>query len=555
MPDSGTTSILGYVSIVPKGAYSPTATYNRLNTVSYNGASYMLIVDTPTTGVTPVDGNTWMQLCSPGEGVTVSAQEVAYVSSTQGTTPPATGWQTTVPEVSAGSYLWSRITTTFSDGSTFNAYMVTRFGIDGSGAVSTVNGVSPDATGNVQLTLGSIATVDNTPTINSQNLVTSGGVFSRINAVLSSTQVKIQNGTITLPAASWTGTGPYTQTVTVAGSTAQSQINIQGNQTAIAAANSGGFAVLISNTGGTLTAYAIGTKPTVDLTLQVTIVELSGATGTIDGAPLSGTGVADGAITIPKLATKTKDYIAAVNLLDNSDFTQFIAQAGIGGTHGNDTYAGDRWILISGTVTGTVNGTGLGYSDITLNGIIAQVLTNPPTIGTPVVEMVSGTASIIYDDVAGEVRITSSGGILKNAALWPEQYADGNTPRYQAKGYAAERLECGMYFKRLGSSTGVNISGFGTITSSANKTVRLTIPVEEMRIHAVTVILEGTINVVSVGSNTTLNEVVSVSTAYRCAAGYYADFTLNNTPGGGSQFLRMAANTFICLLADLPRRN
>lgn len=337
MPDSGTTSILGYVSIVPKGAYSPSATYNRLNTVSYNGASYMLIVDTPTTGVTPVDGNTWMQLCSPGEGVTVSAQEVAYVSSTQGTTPPATGWQTTVPEVSAGSYLWSRITTTFSDGSTFNAYMVTRFGIDGSGAVSTVNGVSPDATGNVTLTLGSIATVDNTPTINSQNLVTSGGVYARINAVLSSTQVKIQNGTITLPAASWTGTGPYTQAVTVAGSTAQSQINIQGNQTAIAAANSGGFAVLISNTGGTLTAYAIGTKPTVDLTLQVTIVELSGATGTIVGAPLSGSGVPDGSVTTPKLANGavTKEKLdpnidlgssTTVKLWENASTGSFAAQ-------------------------------------------------------------------------------------------------------------------------------------------------------------------------------------------------------------------------------------
>lgn len=288
MDENNSTSILGYVSIVPKGEYSPTTTYNRLNVVSYEGGSFMFISTTPASGVTPVDGNTWMQLCSPGEGVTVSAQEVAYAENNQGATPPETGWQTAIPEVSAGNYLWSRITTTFSDGSTYNAYMVTRFGIDGSGAVSTVNGVSPDATGNVQLTLGSIATVDNTPTINSQNLVTSGGVYARINAVLSSTQVKIQPGTITLPAASWVGSGPYTQPITVAGATAQSQINIQGNQTAIAAANSGGFSVLISNTGGALTAYAIGAKPASDLALQITIVELSGATGTIVGAPLVG---------------------------------------------------------------------------------------------------------------------------------------------------------------------------------------------------------------------------------------------------------------------------
>lgn len=534
MPDPGTTSILGYVSIVPKGAYSPTATYNRLNTVSYNGASYMLIVDTPTTGVTPVDGNTWMQLCSPGEGVTVSAQEVAYVSSTQGTTPPSTGWQTTVPEVSAGSYLWSRITTTFSDGSTFNAYMVTRFGIDGSGAVSTVNGVSPDATGNVQLTLGSIATVDNTPTINSQNLVTSGGVYARINAVLSSTQVKIQNGTITLPAASWTGTGPYTQAVTVAGSTAQSQINIQGNQTAIAAANSGGFAVLISNTGGTLTAYAIGTKPTVDLTLQVTIVELSGATGTIVGAPLSGSGVADGAITIPKLATATRDYIAAVNLLDNSDFTRFVAQADISGTHGNQAYAGDRWILESGTITGTANENGNGYSDITLNGTIVQVVANPPAVGTPVIEMVSGTATINYDATAGEVTITSAGGVIKNAALYEGVYAAGSVPKYQPKGYGAEWTECRRYYRRYNVRIGT-VFYPNSINTGINASVMRTTPTCSCRGAA----LPGEVEVVPTGFN---------------IGNSGADIWLIMSSG----FTTTGVGAYIYdlqIIADLPRRN
>lgn len=288
MPD---TTILGYVSIVPKGAYSPTTTYNRLNVVSYNGASFMLIVDAPTTGVTPVDGATWLQLCAAGEGTTVSAQDVAYASSDQGETPPDTGWQTTVPTVPGGGYLWTRIKTTYSDGSSYDTFMVTRFGLDGSGSVSSVNGISPDGTGNVTLTIGSIAQVDSVPTINSTHLVTSGGVYSRINAVLSSTQVKIQNDVVSLPAASWTGSGPYTQTVAVAGTTAQSQINVAGSPAQIAAAQNGGYNIQFVNGSRTITAYAIGAKPSTDLSVFVTITELSGATGTIYGAPLVGSPV------------------------------------------------------------------------------------------------------------------------------------------------------------------------------------------------------------------------------------------------------------------------
>ena len=285
------TTILGYVSIVPKGAYNPTTTYNRLNVVSYNGGSFMLIVDTPTSGVTPVDGATWLQLCAAGEDATVTAQDVAYAASDQGETPPDTGWQTTVPTVPGGGYLWTRIETTYSDGSSYDTFMVTRFGLDGSGSVSSVNGISPDGTGNVTLTIGSIAQVDSVPTFNSTHLVTSGGVYSRINAVLSSTQVKIQNDVVSLPAASWTGSGPYTQTVAVAGTTAQSQINVAGSPAQIAAAQNGGYNIQFVNASGTITAYAIGAKPSTDLSVFVTITELSGATGTIYGASLVGSPV------------------------------------------------------------------------------------------------------------------------------------------------------------------------------------------------------------------------------------------------------------------------
>lgn len=45
------------------------------------------------------------------------------------------------------------------------------------------------------------------------------------------------------------------------------------------------------------------------------------------------------------------------NLLDNSDFTHPIAQAGIGGLHGAAAYAVDRWVRTDGaTVSADANG-------------------------------------------------------------------------------------------------------------------------------------------------------------------------------------------------------
>ena len=81
--------------------------------------------------------------------------------------------------------------------------------------------------------------------------------------------------TVTLPVASWAGEGPYTQTVTVAGVTANSQVNITPDATLLQAAMDQGFSLVIGNNAGTVTAYAVGAKPTTELSVPVVIQEVS----------------------------------------------------------------------------------------------------------------------------------------------------------------------------------------------------------------------------------------------------------------------------------------
>ena len=83
--------------------------------------------------------------------------------------------------------------------------------------------------------------------------------------------------TITL-STSWSGSGPYTQTVTLPNytATANSKVDLQPDATTInQMITDKVLALYISNTNGTLTAYAIGAAPTASMTIQATVTEVS----------------------------------------------------------------------------------------------------------------------------------------------------------------------------------------------------------------------------------------------------------------------------------------
>ncbi|MGU7996522.1 phage tail spike protein [Streptococcus suis] len=68
----------------------------------------------------------------PGrDGVGIRSTTVTYVSSTNGTTAPTTGWTEAVPTVDPGNYLWTKTVWTYTDGNTETGYNVSRIGRDG----------------------------------------------------------------------------------------------------------------------------------------------------------------------------------------------------------------------------------------------------------------------------------------------------------------------------------------------------------------------------------------------------------------------------------------
>lgn len=122
----------------------------------------------------------------PGNDITISSTSVMYQAWTSGTQYPTGTWLANPPAVTPGNYLWTRTIVNYSDGGQTVSYSSARWGMDGSGAVGSVNSQLPDQDGNVTLTANDVGALPDSyqPPVTSVNNKTGTVVldYSDVNA-------------------------------------------------------------------------------------------------------------------------------------------------------------------------------------------------------------------------------------------------------------------------------------------------------------------------------------------------------------------------------------
>ena len=94
----------------------------------------------------------------------VKSTTVEYQASTSGTTVPTGVWSTTIPNVAAGSYLWTKTTTNYTSGTPTIGYSVARMGVNGAKGDKGVKGNDGKGIKSTEVTYQIWANGTSTPT-------------------------------------------------------------------------------------------------------------------------------------------------------------------------------------------------------------------------------------------------------------------------------------------------------------------------------------------------------------------------------------------------------
>lgn len=230
-----------------------------------------------------------------GNPALLTSQSVTYQASTSGNVIPSGNWQGSIPTVAQGAYLWTRIAMTFNSGTPIYAYSVSRMGIDGTGAVSTVCGVAPNSSGNVNLSASDVGALAASGGEVTGDIVVNGTIDMRGHRITSLADpvevfdavhksyadsaiagVKTVSVSATLTVAGWAGSAPYVQSVTITGLTDAKKAMaypVYGSDTPANAAlkEACGMVSFASRSGSVLTFTCLEDKPTVDIPITVEV--------------------------------------------------------------------------------------------------------------------------------------------------------------------------------------------------------------------------------------------------------------------------------------------
>lgn len=312
-------------------------------------------------------------------------------------------------------------------------------------------------------------------------------------ATLTSAKIEYQAGTsgTIVPSGSWSANVP----VTTQGQYLWTRITLQFNTGNPITFYTNGY----NGVNGTGAVTAVnGINPGPDGVVWLTAADVGALP--IDGGtmlgPINMAGQAITGLNDPTEGTDAarKDYVDKVaqqafpeNVLDNSDFTHFIAQAGLGGSHGNDAYAGDRWVLRNGSISGTKRSNGLGYTDIQISHTTGEYCDLVQL--TPDYDQIAGEAYTVALENAdgqrycGNFQVGAQAGPItlgdvkfystptqhfifrvsdqKTVSIrWlmviPGTYSLDTLPRYRGKGYAVELQICRTYYENSWNGTTKN---------------------------------------------------------------------------------------------------
>lgn len=230
-----------------------------------------------------------------GAAATLVTRSVTYQVSDSGTIIPSGSWGSSIPVVSQGKYLWTKTEIQFNSGDPIVSYSVGRMGMDGSGSVSSVAGVSPDSTGNVNLTAADVVALSasggdmtgeirmngqpisglNDPTEESQ-AARKGYVDAAKKEVKAYTDSKRKTWTATITT-TWSGGGPYTQSVNVSGILASDMPHItpvysSDNATALAQKEAWACVSKAVTAANAITFSCFEDKPAAAIPIQIEVI-------------------------------------------------------------------------------------------------------------------------------------------------------------------------------------------------------------------------------------------------------------------------------------------